>query len=342
MTGMTSSAGAWGAKRVARPGGGTALSSPWLARWFAACLAACAFAAQAFDLQGHRGARGLAPENSLAAFERALDLGVTTLELDIAITRDGVPVIHHDLALNPDITRDASGRWLEQPSAPISTMSFAELQAYDIGRLKPGTRYASQYPEQVAIDGTRIPRLAVKRRGDERVRFAIETKLNPGLPDATLPPEPFARAVIDAVRKAGMQQRVQILSFDWRTLQVVQRLAPEMPTVYLSAQQRWLDNIGADKPEGSAWTAGFQWRDHGASIPRMVRAAGGTIWSVFHGDLDAAKVGEAHVLGLRVLAWTVNDAPTMARMIDLGVDGLITDRPDIASKVLAQRGIRPR
>lgn len=318
----------------------------WRRAFVAAMAAAATLGAHAFDLQGHRGARALAPENSLAGFELALKHGVSTLELDIAITRDGVLVIHHDLSLNPDVTRDANGRWLDTPSAPISTMSFAELQRYDIGRLRPGSRYGANYPQQQAIDGTRIPRLAdlfdlVKRGGHDGVRFAIETKLNPLLPDATRPPEEFARMLVDEIRKAGMAQRVQILSFDWRTLQAVQRLAPGMPTVYLSAQQRWLDNIAADKPEGSPWTAGFQHREHG-SVPRMIKAAGGTIWSVYFGDLDAAKVQEAQALGLKVLIWTVNDEAVMGRMIDLGIDGLITDRPDLARALLTRRGITPK
>jgi len=320
---------------------------PHALRTAAALITAlAALGAQAFDLQGHRGARGLAPENSLAGFDLALAHGVTTLELDVAITRDGVLVIHHDLALNPDVTRDADGRWLDAPSAPISTMSFAELQRYDIGRLKPGSRYGANYPQQKAIDGARIPRLAdlfdrVKRSGNRSVRFAIETKLNPNLPEATRPPEAFATLLLDEIRRAGMTQRVQILSFDWRTLQVVQRLAPEIPTVYLSAQQKWLDNIAAGKPEGSAWTAGFQHREHG-SIPKMIKAAGGHIWSVFHGDVDADKVNEAQALGLKVLVWTVNDPALMNRMIGLGIDGLITDRPDLAIEVLKRRGIEPR
>jgi glycerophosphoryl diester phosphodiesterase len=309
-------------------------------------LACAALSATALDLQGHRGARGLAPENTLRAFDVALQHGVTTLELDIAITRDGVLVIHHDLALNPAIARDAQGRWLEQPSAPIHTMTFDELQRYDIGRLKPGHRYSNNYPDQVPADGTRVPRLSdlfdlVKKGGHDKVRFAIETKIDPRRPDATLAPEPFAVAVVDAIRKAGMGERAQILSFDWRTLQVVQRIAPEIPTVYLSAQQSWLDNIGANAPEPSAWTAGFKYAEHN-SVPRMVKAAGGRFWSVYFGDVDAAKVREAQSLGLKVLVWTVNDAPTMERMLDLGVDGLITDRPDIARKVLGARGIVPR
>jgi glycerophosphoryl diester phosphodiesterase len=304
-----------------------------------------ASAAAAIDLQGHRGARGLAPENTLRAFEVALQHGVTTLELDIAITRDGVLVVHHDLALNPAIARDTQGQWLQQPSAPIHTMTWDELQRYDVGRLKPGDRYSNNHPDQVPLDGARVPRLAdlfdlIKKGGHDQVRFAIETKVDPRRPDATLPPEAFATAVVDAVRKAGMAQRTQILSFDWRTLQVVQRIAPEIPTVYISAQRQWLDNIGAGAAS-SPWTAGFQFAEHG-SVPRMIKAAGGRYWSVYFGDVDAAKVKEAQSLGLKVLVWTVNDAPTMERVLDLGIDGLITDRPDIARKVFAARGIVPK
>jgi glycerophosphoryl diester phosphodiesterase len=322
--------------------------------WFLLALALAAAPAAApraapdtpLDLQGHRGARGLLPENTLPAFQRAIELGVTTLELDIAITSDGVLVISHDPALNPDLTRDASGRFLEQRGPAISTLTWAQLQTYDVGRIKPGTDYARQFSEQIPVDGTRIPRLAdlfdlVKRSGDDRVRFAIETKLTPDKPEETPLPEPFARAVVEEIRKAGMARRSQILSFDWRSLQVVQKIAPEIETVYLTAQQRWLDNVGAARAEGSRWTAGFQYRDHG-SIPKMIRAAGGTLWSVHFRDLDAQKVKEAQSLGLKVLAWTVNDPAVMARMIGYGVDGLITDRPDLARKLLEERGIRWR
>lgn len=315
-------------------------------QWCLIVAALLPMLSQALDLQGHRGARGLAPENTLRSFEVALQHGVTTLELDVAITRDGVLVIHHDLELNPAIARDEQGRWLDQRPAPIATMTWAELQRYDVGRLKPGSDYAKPYPDQVPADGTRIPRLAdlfelVKKGGHERVRFAIETKINPNRPDATRPPEEFATLLLAEIRRAGMLGRVQILSFDWRTLQAVQKLAPEVPTVYLSAQQRWLDNIQADVRKASPWTAGISYHDHG-SVPAMIKAAGGRIWSVFHGDLDAARLKQAKDLGLQVLVWTVNDPALMRRMLDLGVDGLITDRPDLAQQVLRERGITPR
>ena len=118
------------------------------------------FLAHGFDLQGHRGARGLAPENTLPAFERALDLAVTTLELDTGITRDGVVVIHHDPTLNPAITRDASGQFLERRGPAIHSLSWAQLQSYDVGRLNPHSDYRKNYPDQQPVDGTRIPRLS--------------------------------------------------------------------------------------------------------------------------------------------------------------------------------------
>jgi glycerophosphoryl diester phosphodiesterase len=300
--------------------------------------------AAAFDLQGHRGARGLAPENTLPAFKRALELGVTTLELDVGVTRDGVVVISHDTALNPDHTRDASGAFLERQGPAIHALTWAELQAYDVGRLKPGSDYARGFPEQKAEDGTRIPRLAdlfelVRASGDTQVRFDIETKLSPEKPGETPAPEIFARALVDEIRKAGLAGRTSIQSFDWRTLRTVQQIAPEIPTAYLSIQQR-NDNIGTSQGS-SPWTAGFKYSDYG-SVPKMVKAAGGAYWSAYFGDLDAQKVKEAQALGLKVLAWTVNDPSDMARILDFGVDGLITDRPDLARKLLEQRGVRWR
>jgi glycerophosphoryl diester phosphodiesterase len=297
--------------------------------------------AGALDLQGHRGARGLAPENTLAGFAATLGIGVTTLELDVAVTKDDVLVVSHDPALNPAITRDPQGRFLTARGPLIRELGYAELARYDVGRLQPGTAYARNHPDQVPVDGARVPRLAdlfalVRKSGNATVRFAIETKVTPHAPHETLAPEPFARAVIAAVRDAGVAARTTIQSFDWRTLAVVQQDAPEIGTVYLTARQRWLDNVGA--VEGSAWTNGVQFKDHG-SVPKMVRAAGGRIWSSYFGDLDAVQVKEAQALGLTVLAWTVNQPSDIARVLDLGVDGIISDRPDLVRAEMARRGM---
>jgi glycerophosphoryl diester phosphodiesterase len=299
--------------------------------------------ALAMDLQGHRGARGLAPENTLTAFATALSLGVTTLELDTGITEDGVVVIAHDMELNPDITRGKNGTWLSQRGPAIHTLTFMELQQYDVGRIKSGTDYSRQFPEQKAVDGSRIPSLAdlfalVKKSGNGEVRFNIETKLSPLAPAHAPDPESFAQTLLKVIREAGMTTRVTIQSFDWRTLQVVQNIAPEVPTVYLTAQRRFFDNILADKWGGSPWTAGVQHKEHG-SVPKMVKAAGGKIWSPFFGDLTESTAKEAKDLRIGVVVWTVNDPAQISKMLEFGVDGIITDRLDVARDVMMKRGM---
>ncbi|MCC6609556.1 MAG: glycerophosphodiester phosphodiesterase [Burkholderiales bacterium] len=295
-------------------------------------------AAAAFDLQGHRGARGLAPENTLPAFARALAIGVTTLELDCAVTRDGVVVVAHDRRLNPDITRGPDGRWLDGPGPLIGSLDYAELVRYDVGRIRPGSGYGKRFPDQVPVDGARIPRLAdvfalARRAGNDTVRFNIETKIDPTQPADTLGAEDFARALVKVVRAAGTARRTTIQSFDWRTLKVVQAKAPEIATVYLSAADT-IPPGGADSP----WTAGVHLRDHG-SVPAMVKAAGGAIWSPPFGELAPALVAEAHRLGLAVIPWTVNAPADIERLLDFGVDGIISDYPDRARATLAARGI---
>jgi glycerophosphoryl diester phosphodiesterase len=287
------------------------------------------------DLQGHRGARGLAPENTLPAFSRALDAGMTTLELDCGVTRDGTVVISHDRVLNPDLTRDAKGRWLDKPGPPIWHLTYAELRQYDVGRMKPGSEYAKRFARQQPIDGTRIPRLVdlfttVRERGDRTVRFNIETKISPEAPDETTTPEAFVRALLTVIRDAGMEERVSIQSFDWRTLQYVQKEAPRISTAYLTAQKTSPRNVTSGTR--SPWT-GFDLNDFGGSVPRMVKAAGASIWSPYHGDLTEAFVREAQSLGLRVVPWTVNTEQDMRRLISWGVDGLISDYPDVLARV---------
>lgn len=262
------------------------------------------------DLQGHRGARGLAPENTLEGLKRALDLGVTTLEIDVVASADGVLVLSHDRQLNPDITRDASGQFLKARGPAVNSLTLAQLQTYDVGRLRPGSRYAAEFAQQRAHDGARLPRLSdvlalVRARGDARVRLAIEIKSSPLEPALTPAPEALAAQVLQQLADHGWIDRAHILSFDWRALQAVRRLRPAMATVYLTAQLPGLDNLLLRSTEDSPWTAGFPYRAH-RSVPRMIAAAGGTHWSSFWRELDAPQVREAQALGLKVLAWTVN------------------------------------
>jgi glycerophosphoryl diester phosphodiesterase len=308
--------------------------------WILALAAALGLAApaSAFDLQAHRGGRGLRPENTLAAFENALRLGVTTLELDIAITADGIPVISHEPALVPATARDADGRWLTAPGPLIRTLTLAELQRYDVGRLDPANPYSRPFAGQQAQDGQRIPTLAslfalVKRLGADEVQFDIETKVFPNRPDDTLAPDAFVATLLPVIREAGLTKRVMIQSFDWRTLALVQRQEPAIRTVYLTTQGRSSDNV-ADP----AWTGGLLRRDF-ASVAHMVKAAGGAVWAPNAANIDADAVKAAQALGLKVIPWTVNQPADLRRLLDWGVDGLITDYPDRLREAMRERGL---
>jgi glycerophosphoryl diester phosphodiesterase len=292
-----------------------------------------------FDLQGHRGARGLAPENTLAGMRAALAQGVSTLEFDIAISSDGVPILAHDLRLNPLFTRDAHGRWLQAPTAALHSLSLAELQRYDVGRLQPGTPYAQTFPQQQPVDGERMPTLAevfaaVKRWGATDVRFNIETKLQPREPALTAEPAAFARAVLREIDAAGMLSRCNLQSFDWRTLVEAKRLSPTLALAALTLQGPNFDNVASTE-----WTAGLRLQDHAGSVPRLVQALGAKTWSPQYQGLSEALVKEAQALGLKVIPWTINDPIAMQRLISLGVDGLITDHPERARPVMAAAGL---
>ena len=266
----------------------------------------------AMDVQGHRGARGYLPENTLPAFARALELGVTTLELDTGVTRDGVVVVHHDRRLNPDVAR-LDGKWVSAPAPTIFSLTYDELQRYDVGRIRPGSEYARRFPHQQPIDGTRIPRLAdlFAMAAKTPVRFNIETKLLPTHADETVGPDAFAHALIGEIRKAGVERRTTIQSFDFRTRKIVEREAQEIETVYLTEE-----------------------RD---STPQKARAAGAKIWSPDFRAMKRATVEEAHRLGLRVVVWTVNEPDDIARMIEWQLDGVISDYPDRVLKALKNR-----
>jgi glycerophosphoryl diester phosphodiesterase len=307
----------------------------------ALCLLA-AGKAMAFDIEAHRGGRALLPENTLPAFANALSMGVDTLELDTGVTVDGEVVVSHERGLNPDLARGPNGAYVAPPGTPFVKLGLDEVRQYDVGQIRPDSPYAKQFPDQRALPGTRIPTLKevfalVRKSGNDRVRFNIETKIDPDHPDETLDPQGFVAKLLGLIETEAFSDRVMIQSFDWRTLRIVQQQAPDIPTVYLTQQRGKAPTIALDK--ATSWTAGFNPADHGGSLPRTIKAAGGAIWSPYFGDVTAALIAEAHDVGLRVVVWTVNRPEDMARMIELGVDGIISDRPDLLRRVAGEKGI---
>jgi len=303
---------------------------------------ATASAASPFDIEAHRGGRGLRPENTLQSFANALSLGVNTLELDMGVTQDRVIVVSHERGLNPDLARRPDGRYVDAPGTPFVKLTLDEVKRYDVGQIRPGSAYAAQFPDQRAVPSTRIPTLSevfalVRRSGDTQVRVNIETKIDPGHPGESPDPQQFVRLVLDLLRRENFSDRVMIQSFDWRTLQWAQKLAPSIPTVYLTQQHGVGANVFRDRP--SPWTSGFDPGKYGGSVPRTIKAAGGAIWSPYFGDVDAASIAEAHELGLKVVVWTVNRPEDMSRLMAMSVDGIISDRPDVLRAVANSKGL---
>jgi glycerophosphoryl diester phosphodiesterase len=281
------------------------------------------------EVIGHRGARGLFPENSIVGFRRCLDLGVRAFELDVGMTADGVVVVSHDLALNPAITRDAAGRWLSGTGPLLHHLTFDALQSYDVGRIRPATPYRLLHRSQKGQDGVRIPRLEEVLLLSSEARFIIELKTDPGHPEWSASPVAMVEAVLDVVDRVGVTERVAIESFDWRGPRHVRRIRPEVRTAWLTRVETVRD--------AALWWDGVTPAEFGNSVPASVAAQGGQIWAPEFDTVSRAVVAEAHGFGLSVIPWTVNRRAALRRMIDRGVDGVITDRPDVAFSVVEER-----
>ena len=275
---------------------------------------------------GHRGARGLFPENTAEGFRAAAALGVSAFELDVGMTGDGVVVVCHDPALNPDLTRDALGAWLAKPGPLIHSLTMAELARYDVGRSRPGSGSSLQFPDQRPFDGARIPSLASVLASLPEPMFIIEVKTDQLRQHLTAPGVTMADAVLAVVDQAGSTARVVIESFDWRVPRHVARTRPEVRVA-------WLTRMETVRQRLLWWDIGRPVDDR-RSVPQLVAAAcgpaEGQIWAPDHADLSEAMVRQAHALGLAVMPRTVNDVEDMRRLADWQVDGLISDRPDAA------------
>jgi glycerophosphoryl diester phosphodiesterase len=298
-----------------------------------------------FQVQAHRGGRALRPENTLAAFAHAVELGADTLEMDLAVTRDRVVVVSHDYRLNPLLTRGPDGEFLEEEARVlIKDLDFEQLQRYTVGEIKRGSDYWYRFREQTPIPGEKIPSLSqvfelVDSMGAHNVRFNLEIKTYPPFPENTIEYHEFVELVLDSIRKHGFEARVTIQSFDWRTLEIVRESAPNIPTVCLTVRNFSIDGAlynlqpGGEGP--SPWLAGFDIDDFGG-VSELVHAFGAQILSPYYREIDRRDVEEAHRLGLKIIPWTVNDPRVMKRLIDWGVDGIITDTPDRLVRVLEE------
>lgn len=252
-----------------------------------------------FDLQAHRGGAGLAPENSLRAFGNALDVGVSTLELDVQISQDRAPVVSHERVL-PD---GEFISWLPRAELPMPTLD-----------------------EVLAL---------VVERSAHDVRLNVETKFDVVHPDETAPRERFAEVVVATLQRAGFVDRTSIQCFDWDLLDLVHAAEPGLRLNVLT-NTNYLE-IGL--PGASPWMAGVDIDLYGGDVVRAASHRGYAALSPSHTLITAEMVDEAHASDLQVIPYTVDEPSVMDHLIELGVDGLITNRPDVLRTILQSRGL---
>lgn len=301
------------------------------------------------QIYGHRGARGLSPENSLPAYKTGMAIGIDYVDMDVHMTKDGVIVVTHDFTLNPNLTRDKDGKWIDATNPPlIKDLTFAQLQQYDIGRLKPDTDYSKNFPYQYAVDGTHISSLKqvinyVEKTSGKKAKFQVEIKTDPSHPEMSFAPKDIAKATVAVLKQTGIDGKTELQSFNWSVLKEIQKLDPKIATAYLTDKEI-SDNMRKNDPKMSGlWSDGKLLKDYDNSIPKMIAKLGGKIWGPESKELNADLVNEAHSYGLKVVPWSMvgslDDPKEITRMIDIGVDGIISDRPDIVRGFLAARGM---
>lgn len=289
--------------------------------------------ASGFDLQAHRGGRGETTEESLRSFAKSLELGVSTLELDVVITKDGQPLVWHDPTIEVGKCSDTAPAFAGDPQYPYVGKLVHELSLVQIRTLDCGKRLA-EFPRAEVVRGNKIAILpevfALAESYRAGVRYNIETKVEADKPGASAEPPEFVDAILAAVRSAGKVDSVEIESFDWRTLPLVRRAEPSIPLVALWDEQTWVPD--------SPWLAGINPAVVGAPLIAAT-VIGANIASPEYSLVDKAFVGQAHALGLKVISWTVDDAAAMRQQIGYGVDGIITDYPTLLRGVMAELGM---
>ncbi|MEV0622143.1 glycerophosphodiester phosphodiesterase family protein [Nonomuraea sp. NPDC050404] len=308
-----------------------------------------------FDLQAHRGGLGLVVESSLPAFANALELGVSTLELDVQITEDGYAVVTHDRKISDRKCRDTAPAAEGDPEFPYVGKYLNTLTLRQVRTMDCGSQTLPEYPGQRAVPGARMATLRevfdlVRRYRANHVKLNVETKVEAGAPSETAPREQFVRVTAREIRRAGLLRQVTIQSFDWGALMRMREVEPRLPLVALTNR----DFLQTGQPGASPWLGGLDIDDFGGDPLKAVRSFGAQAFSPVHGFPQNGKITDpgyepyvtkdmvdrAHALGLKVIPWTVDDEATMRKLMDDGIDGLITDYPDRLRQVMAERGLR--
>lgn len=282
------------------------------------------------EIYSHRGFAGLHPENTLLGYQESLNLDVDSLDIDVAITKDNIIVASHDRYLNKDFTRDSNKNWLENNNLEISNFNYEDLKNYDVGRSNPQSLYFQSFPNQVGADNVIIPSLQNiiefilehSKAGKKLPKIQIEIKTSP-IADSNKQVEKFVNAIIKVLADTNFIHQAELQSFDWRTLIYAKKILPAIKVAYITEQTKVFDSFKAK------WTAGYQLEDYNNSVPFIIAKVGGDIWCPYYKDLTEELITEAHLYNIKVIPWTVDTEIEMQQLINWGVDGIITNYPNI-------------
>lgn len=307
-----------------------------------------------FDLEAHRGGRDVRPENTLYSYAYAIELGATSIECDIQLTKDGQIVMSHNPILNSDITRDENGNYIENNKYDIRLMTVDELKKFDVGVMDPncGEYYDLHGKTQFTYDA-KIPTLEelmqlIQSYGDKNIVLNIETKSYPDPASAgyknNADPKKFVEVFNNIVKKYDMEDRVVLQSFDWQTLIEMKNLNPNISTSALWQEQpswgRDSESLRRYEKKKSSWLGGLDIKDYQGNPVKAAHAIGADIISPYYTEISKQDVDEAHSLGMKVVPWTVNNEKDMNMLLDMGVDGIISDKPWLLKQVLEKRNIK--
>jgi glycerophosphoryl diester phosphodiesterase len=276
-------------------------------------------------IYGHRGARGVLPENTLESFKYLFENNIHAYETDILISKDFIPVITHDFRLDPSYTKDINDNWIEDENIKIIDLTYDQILQFDVGTLNKLSKYGRKFINQKSLQNQKIPKLSelLKLTSDnivEDLLINLEIKSTPIEKNLTPEPDEMVKIIIDEVSRSNLEDRIIYSSFDWRVLREIKERDSKIPRAYLTSGARgkiydkspWLD---------------FTPLHNGVELPELIKALGGSAWHPNYKDVNKEIVQISHDKGLPVNVWTVNRESDMLRMIDYGVDGIMTDYP---------------
>jgi glycerophosphoryl diester phosphodiesterase len=294
-------------------------------------------------IYGHRGARGDLPENTLESFKYLFDNAINAYETDILISKDLVPVITHDFRLDSSLTKDKEGNWIKDEDIKIFDLTYDEISKFDVGSLNKLTRYGRRFVNQRSLENQKIPKLSEllelsSKNVLQNLLINLEIKSTPDEKNLTPDPKDLVQIVLNEINNSNLKDKIIISSFDWRILREVKKQSPEIPRAYLTFQQEKGMKIKKTIYSKSPWI------DHIPltivyDLPKIIKELGGSAWHPYYKDINKKAVKDAHDNNLPVNVWTVNDEDDMLKMIEYGVDGIMTDYPLRLKNLCERRNI---